>query len=340
MRKITTIGLDLAKNVFQVHGIDNLGNVMVRRQLRRGEVLRFFRGIQPCLVGIEACGSSHYWAREIEKLGHVVKLMPAGYVKPYVKRGKTDAADAEAICEAVTRPTMRFVAAKSADQQSVLMMHKVRELLVRQRTMLINSLRGHLSEFGVIGAGGAKNVPKLVEHFHEIQGSLPELARAMLWTIIDQLQRLGAEVVKIEKKIVDSVRADAAARRLLSIPGVGPITASAITAAVSDIRNFSSGRRFASWLGLTPRPHSSGGKERMSGISKQGDGYIRKLLVVGATAIIRFAKDGSSASHDWAVSLMDRKPARVVTVALANKTARIIWALLVREQQYMKSVAA
>lgn len=303
-------------------------------------MLRFFNSIQPCLVGIEACGSSHYWAREIEKLGHTVKLMPAGYVKPYVKRGKTDAADAEAICEAVTRPTMRFVAAKSAEQRSVLMMHKVRELLVRQRTMLINSLRGHLSEFGVIGDGGAKNVPKLVEHFHEMQSTLPEVARTILWAIIDQLQRLGAEVVRIEKKIVDAVRSDAAARRPLSIPGAGPITASAITAAVADIKNFSSGRRFASWLGLTPRAHSSGGKERMSGISKQGDGYIRKLLVVGATAIIRFAKNGSSASHDWAVSLMERKPARVVTIALANKTARIIWALLIREQRYLKAVTA
>ncbi|MBI1773967.1 MAG: IS110 family transposase [Proteobacteria bacterium] len=333
MEQVSTIGLDLAKSVFQVHGIDAAGKVLVRKQLRRADVLRFFGGLSPCLVGMEACASAHHWGRELTKLGHRVRLMPPAYVKPYVKRGKTDAADAEAIVEAVSRPTMRFVAVKTTDQQAVLMLHKVRDLLIRQRTMLINALRGHLAEFGIVAARGPGGVTAAIEALHESQDSLPELARVALHGLIDQLRIVRDEIAKLEKRIVAWHRASEASRRLATIPGIGPITASAIAAAVPDATLFRSGRQFAAWLGLTPRAHSSGGKERLVGISKQGDGYIRRLLVIGATAVIRFARQGD-ASKAWAAKLLERKPARLVSVALANKTARIAWAVLARNQSY------
>lgn len=334
MNKISTIGLDLAKSVFQVHGIDSQGRVVVRRQLRRKEVLSFFAERPPCLVGMEACATAHYWGRELIKLGHTVKLMPPAYVKPYVKRGKTDAADAEAITEAVTRPTMRFVAVKSMDQQAILMLHRVRDLLVRQRTMLINALRGHLAEFGIVTARGPAGVKAAIVELHAMQDSLPPLARMALRRLIDQLERIGIEISKAEKEIVEWCRQNDASRRLATIPGIGPITASAIAAAVPDASLFRSGRQFAAWLGLTPRAHSSGGKEKLGGISKQGDGYIRRLLVTGATAVIRMARQGNP-SKVWAARLLERKPARLVSVALANKTARIAWAVLARNQSYM-----
>lgn len=334
MEQVTTIGLDLAKNVFQLHGVDAAGNVLLRKQLRRGDVLRFFAGLSPCLVGMEACATAHYWARELAKLGHTVRLMPPAYVKPYVKRGKTDAADAEAIAEAVTRPTMRFVAVKTAEQQAILMLHKVRDLLIRQRTMLINALRGHLAEFGIIAARGPGGVTAAIAALHEAQDGLPMLARVALHGLVDQLRTVRDEVVKVEKRIVAHHRADDASRRLATIPGIGPITASAIAAAVPDATLFKSGRQFAAWLGLTPRTHSSGGKERLVGITKQGDGYIRRLLVIGATAVIRLARQ-DNASKAWAAKLLERKSARLVSVALANKTARIAWALLARNQSYV-----
>jgi transposase len=280
MNEVVTIGLDLAKNVFQVHGVGADGKVLVRRQLRRAEVLRFFGGLSPCLVGMEACASAHYWAREIGALGHTVKLMPPAYVKPYVKRGKTDAADAEAIAEAVTRPTMRFVAVKTVDQQGALMLHKVRDLLVRQRTMLSNALRGHLAEFGVVSARGPRGLAATVAALHERQDDLPSLARTALHGLVTQLRQLAIEIEKVEAQILDWHRSDPASRRLATIPGIGPITASAIAASVPDASLFRSGRQFAAWLGLTPKAHSSGGKERQAGISKQGDGYLRRLLVV------------------------------------------------------------
>ena len=335
MEQITTIGLDLAKNVFQVHGIDGAGKVLVRKQLRRSEVLRFFAALPPCLVGMEACGTAHYWARELSRLGHTVRLMPPAYVKPYVKRGKTDAADA-ADAEALTRPTMRFVAVKSANQQSVLMLHKVRDLLVRQRTMLINALRGHLAEFGIVAARGPGGVSAAITALHEAQDGLPDLARQVLHGLIDQMRALAVEIAKAEKRILAWHRASEASRRLAAIPGIGPITASAIAAAVPDATLFRSGRQFAAWLGLTPRPRSSGGKERLGGISKQGDGYIRRLLVIGATAVIRRARQDNT-SKSWAAKLLERKSARLVSVALANKTARIAWAVLARNQSYMAS---
>ena len=333
MSEITTIGLDLAKNVFQIHGIDPTGREIIRRQVRRADVLKFFTSLPPCLVGMEACATAHHWAREIIALGHTVKLMPPAYVKPYVKRGKTDAADAEAICEAVTRPTMRFVAVKTVEQQSALMLHKVRDLLVRQRTMLINALRGHLAEFGIIAAKGPAGVKAVMEAYRKIKDALPEVADNALQTLVDQLTRLGEEIGQAEARIIAWHRQSEVSRRLATIPGIGPITASAIAAAVPDASLFRSGRQFAAWLGLTPRAHSSGGKERQRGISKQGDGYIRRLLVVGATAVIRFARQDNP-GRAWASALLARKPARVVSVALANKTARIAWALLVRNESY------
>jgi transposase len=339
MNQISTIGLDLAKNIFQVHGIDARGNVIIRKPLRRGEVLKFFANLHPCLIGVEACATAHHWGRELGKLGHTVRLMPPAYVKAYVKRGKTDAADAEAICEAVTRPTMRFVAVKSMEQQGVLMLHKTRDLLVRQRTMLINALRGHLAELGIIAAQGSAGVKAAIEAFHMAQDNLPALACNALHGLIDQMRVLAREIEKIEETILTWHRQNAASRRLAAIPGIGPITASAITAAVPDATLFSSGRSFAAWLGLTPRSHSSGGKEKLVGISKRGDSYIRRLLVIGATAVIRRARH-DNASRSWAAKLLTHKPARLVSVALANKTARIAWALLARNQTYIAGAGA
>jgi transposase len=334
MGTMTTVGLDLAKNVFQVHGVDADGRVLVRRQFRRADMLKFFEGLSPCLVGMEACATAHHWARTISALGHTVKMMPPAYVKPYVKRGKTDAADAEAICEAVTRPTMRFVAIKTVDQQGALMLHKTRDLLVRQRTMLINGLRGHLAEFGIIAARGPGGVKAAIEALHEAQEQLPEAARVALHGLVDQLRQLGTAIEQLEARIVAWHRTSDVSRRLATIPGIGPITASAIAAAVPDGSVFRSGRQFAAWLGLTPKAHSSGGKERQVGISKQGDGYIRRLLVVGATAVMRLARQ-DNASRRWAAKLLERKSAKLAAVALANKTARIAWAVMTRGETYV-----
>jgi transposase len=338
MGEIATIGLDLAKHVFQVHGIDAQGKVLARRQLRRSEVLTFFARLSPCLVGMEACATAHHWAREIAKLGHEVRLIPPAYVKPYVKRGKTDAADAEGIAEAVTRPTMRFVAVKSAEQQGVLMLHKTRDLLTRQRTALINAIRGHMGELGVIAAQGARNVAKLVEALRTAGEEVPELARRALHTLIDQLGLLEIGIRKAEADILAWHKAHEVSRRLATIPGVGPITASAIAATVPDVSLFSSGRQFAAWLGLTPQPRSSGGKERLGRISRQGNAYIRRLLVTGMTAVLRHTR-ADSRRNPWAATLLERKPARLVTVALANKAARVAWAMLTRNTSYVVPAA-
>lgn len=333
MQQISTVGLDLAKNVFQVHGVDIEGQIVVRRQLRRADVVRFFAELPPCLVGMEACGSAHFWARELIKLGHSVRLMPPAYVKPYVKRGKTDAADAEAIAEAVTRPTMRFVAVKSETQQSALMLHKARDILVRQRTMLTNAIRGHLAEFGIVAAQGFVGVATVIKAFEEAEAELPELMKKAINSLIGQMRALADEIAKIEVEILAWHRNDPASQRLASIPGIGPITASAIAASVPDMSLFRSGRQFAAWLGLTPRANSSGGKERQTGISKQGDGYLRRLLVIGATAVLRFARQ-NTAGRAWAVKLLEKKRPKVVAVALANKTARIAWAVMTRNEVY------
>ena len=337
----TTIGIDIAKSVFQVHGVDAAGKVTVTKKLRRAEVMRFFEAIPPCLVGMEACATAHYWAREISALGHDVRLMPPSYVKAYLRRQKNDAADAEAICEAVTRPTMRFVPIKSAERQGVLVLHRTRELLVRQRTMLINAIRGHCAEFGIIAPQGARRASELVEHVRQAQAvELPELARSALLQLAGQLDALAAEIHGLERRLLAWHRQDQASQRLATIPGVGIITATALAAAVTDPGLFRSGREFAAFLGLVPRQNSSGGKDRLGRISKMGDGYLRKLLVVGATSVIRRARTSSSASAVWINALLERRPARVVTVAMANKNARIAWAVLKRGEVYRPPLTA
>lgn len=332
---ITTIGIDIAKSVFQLHGVDDAGEVILRKKLRRSAVLDTLRKLEPCLVGIEACATAHYWAREISALGHEVKLMPPAYVKPYVKRQKNDMTDAEAICEAVTRPTMRFVPIKSVDRQGVLVLHRTRDLLMRQRTMLLNAARGHLAEFGIITSQGARRMMALITEICEGKDhNLPSIAHAALLGLSAQLCALAKQIHALERQLLTWHRQDAASRRLETIPGVGIITATALAASVPDPSMFRSGRQFAAFLGLTPRQNSSGGKDRLGRISKMGDGYLRRLLVVGATSVVRRAENNSSATGAWVRSLLARKPARLTTVAMANKTARIAWAVLARGQPY------
>lgn len=329
MENISIVGLDLAKSAFQVHGIAATGEPRVRQTLRRSQVLDFFRRLTPCIVGMEACGSAHHWAREIAALGHEVRLMPPIYVKAYVKRNKTDAADAEAICEAVTRPTMRFVPIKSIDQQSAGMVLKARELLVRQRSQAANAMRGHMAELGVVGAMGMASISKLIGVVRNDCDNIPSVARIALSEIAAQIEALTERIEKLERYIVVTVKADGETRRLTSIPGVGPIIAATVKAVVQDPAGFRSGRDFAAWLGLTPRSNSSGGKERLGRISKRGNKQLRTLLIVGATSVIKQARRGL-ALPKWIVALLARRPYKVVAVALANKIARTIWALLVK----------
>lgn len=334
MEKITTIGLDLAKSVFQVHAIMEDGRVAVRRALRRSQLLEFFRNIEPCLVGLEACGSAHYWANAIGEFGHTVRLMPPAYVKPYVKRNKTDAADAEAICEAVTRPTMRFVPVKSPEEQAASMVLKTRELFVRQRSQTANAMRAHMAELGIIAATGMTSIAKLIAILRDDRdGRLPNSARAALLEMAEQIEKLTARIEALDTKIVAAVKADEAARRLTTIPGVGPIIAASVRAAVHDPAAFRTGRDLAAWIGITPRTSSSGGKERLGKISKQGNKQLRTLLIVGATSVLKQARRGVKLPA-WIVSLMARKPYKVAAVALANKIARTIWAILVKGGTY------
>ena len=341
MVEIITIGLDIAKSVLQVHGVDAEGKVVVRRQLRRSEVLKFFADLPFCLVGMEACGTSHYWARQVGALGHEVRLLPPIHVKPYVKRGrKNDAADAAAICEAVSRPHMQFVPVKSPEQQGALMLHRTRDLLVRQRTMLISALRGHLAEFGLIAAQGKGSFTKLVASLNaEASDALPELALSALRLMAAQIDDANEKIAALEKTIVTRHRSDMVSRRLASIPGIGPIIASVITAAVPDASVFKSGRQFAAWLGLVPRQNSTGGKERLGGITKTGDRYIRRLLVIGATGLIRYRRKNVPGGLEWLTKMLATKPVRLVSVALANKMARIAWAILCRGEFYREAVA-
>ncbi len=333
--KIATIGLDLAKTVFQVHGADGDGLPVVRKKLRRGQVLEFFASVPPCLVGLEACASAHYWARELQALGHEVRLIPPQYVKPFVKTNKNDAADAEAICEAMVRPTMRFAAVKSADQQAVLMLHRSRELLVRQRTMLINALRGHCGEFGMIAAQGARKVAALIEVIEDPDDCrLPALARDALGSLVGQLRAAEAQIAALEKELTAWHRSSEASLRLAAIPGIGVITATALVATVGDARQFRSARQFAAWLGLVPRQRSSGGKDRLGRISKRGDGYLRRLLVHGARIVLFWSRRKKEMRSDWLEALLARRPTNVVMVAMANKTARVVWAMLSRGETY------
>jgi transposase len=333
--EITTIGLDLAKSVYQVHAINGAGDVVVRKAMRRAQVLRFFERLDPCLVGIEACGTSHHWAREISKFGHEVRLMPPNYVKPYVKRGKTDASDAEAICEAVSRPTMRYVAMKSSEQQAALTMHRTRDLFVKQRTQLVNMIRGLLAEFGIEIQRGITHALTLAERIGAGEmPDIPALAGKMIVGLAGQVLDLQTRLSEIERDLLAWHRSNDIARRLATIPGVGIVCATAFAASVTDPHQFRSGRQFAAWLGLTPLQHSSGGKERLGRISKMGDKYLRRLLVVGMTSLVSRAKRKPDAVGRWLANLLSRKPARVVTVALANKAARVIWAIMARGGVY------
>ncbi len=340
MNEVITIGVDLAKNVFQVHGVDAEGAVVVRRKLRRRQVLAFFKKLPPCLVGMEACATAHYWAREIAALGHEVKLMPPRYVKPYVKRNKNDAADAEAICEAVTRPTMRFVAVKSAEQQSVLMLHRTRELLVRQRTMLVNAIRAHMAEFGIVVRTGLPQVKELLAVISDEEDErIPPLARTCLEGLARQLLSLEREIVGAERRIHAWHRTNEESLRLETTPGIGPITASALASSIANPSIFKSGRSMAAWIGLVPRQNSTGGKERMGRISKQGDHYLRWLLVAGAMTVIRHAKRRGTTDR-WLATIIADKPTKVAAVALANKNARIAWALLRHGGLYRRPATA
>lgn len=335
LSSVTVVGLDLAKHVFQVHCIDQAGRVVLNRSLRRREVLAFFRRL-PCRVGMEACASAHHWGRELGALGHDMKLMPPVYVKPYVRRQKNDAADAEAICEAVTRPSMRFVKARSLANQAVLMRHKARELLVAQRTQLLNALRGHMAEAGVIAAQGAGNARALAALVAARHAEVPACVAEALMPLAEQLAHLDEAVAAADREIADAARADADARRLMTIPGIGPVTAHAIAATLGPdgVHQFSGPREFAAFLGLVPRQRSSGGKERLGRITKMGNAYLRKLLVVGAHAVLHHHARHDDALRQWARKLLGAKPFKLVAVAIANKLARIVFAVLARQQDY------
>lgn len=330
---IKTLGLDLAKSVFQAHGVDEAGETVLVKKLHRKQMIPFFSKLPPCLIGVEACATAHHWARTLAAMGHEVRIMPPSYVKGYVKRGKSDAIDAEAICEAVARPTMRFVPVKTIEQQSILMAHRTRALIVRQRTMAANALRAHLAEFGLVANPGIANLVKLADQAFADQ-ALPAYAHRSLEILIRRMTELTDEIALLDQELRLWHAENEASKRLAAIPGIGIITATAIAATVTDPDQFRSGRQFAAWLGLTPQQQSTGGKTRLGSISKQGDRYLRRLLVVGATAVMRHAKRNPTPMTDWVNGLLEKKPFRLVSVALANKLARIAWAVLTRGEIY------
>ena len=335
MNEISVIGLDIAKNVFQVHGIDHSGEPVVRRQLKRRRVLAFFGKLPPCLVGMEACATAHHWARELEKLGHEVRLMPPRYVKPYLKRNKNDAADAEAICEAVQRPTMRFVAIKSPTQQSVLMLHRTRHLFVHQRTTLINAIRAHMAEFGIVAGIGRTGVDALLKIITEGEDErIPPAARECLMALATQLHLVKRQILEADRRVLAWHRSSEMSKRLEAIPGVGPLIATALVASIPDPSIFRSGRDMSAWIGLVPKQNSTGGKEKLGSISKAGNRYLRKLLVVGALSVIRRAKILGYTKHPWLVRLMERRSPKIAAVALANKISRMAWAMMARNESY------
>jgi transposase len=339
--EIMTVGLDLAKSWFQVHGADAQGRPVLRKKLARGKVLEFFAGLPPCLVGMEACGSAHHWARELVKLGHEVRLMPPQYVKPYVKTNKHDAADAEAICEAVRRPTMRFVPVKTIDQQSICQLHRIRQLLVKRKTMQVNALRGHLAEFGIVrgqGQGKASELLRLVEAASD--EDIPTKIRMQLRHLVELVRDLHHRLAEIDRELGELAREHPMARRLATIPGVGPVTATALVVAIGDIGRFRSGRHLAAYLGLVPKQHASGGKERLGAISKRGDGYLRTLLTHGARAVVSIMRSRPEPASDWIGRLLQRRPTNVAVMAQVNKTARIAWALLTKGEDYRRPVGS
>ena len=340
MQTITTVGVDIAKSVFQVHGVDADGNIVIRRQLKRRYVLAFFEKLPPCLVGIEACASAHYWSRELQALGHVVRLMPPAYVKPYVKRHKNDATDAEAICEAVTRPNMRFVATKTPEQQSCLTLHRTRHLFIRQQTSVINAIRAHLAEFGIVAPVGRHGVAQLLGIAADANDKrLPEFARACVAALGAQLRMLKAQILEFDRMINAWHRSNEASRRLDDIPGVGPALATALIASIADPKAFRSGRDFSAWIGLVPKQNSSGGKDRLGNISKRGDRYLRSLFTTGALAVIRYAKIHGTRHRPWLTALLARRPTKVAAIALANKIARMAWAMMARGERYKEPAA-
>lgn len=336
MKEASTVGLDLAKRVFQIHGVDEHGGVVAQKRLQRSELLAWFAELKPCLVGMEACATAHYWARELGRIGHDVRLIPPSYVKPYVRRQKNDRADAAAICEAVGRPSMRFAAVKTVEQQAVQTLHRSRELLIRQRIQLTNAVRAHLAEFGWIFPQGCAGTSRAIGMIREMKDSaLPVFARQALSCLTDQIEHIGQAIACLDKQMTAWHRGHTDSKRLATIPGIGTVTASAIIAAIGDGRQFSSGREFAAWVGLVPRQNSSGGKERLGRISKKGNVYLRQLLVIGATTQLRHGKYSKAPGGAWFEQLLRRKPARVASVALANKMARIAWAVLTKGASYL-----
>ena len=340
MEQVSMIGIDLAKNSFQLHGARADGSVAFRKKLSRGKVLEFLGSHPRCAVAMEACAGAHYWGREIGDLGHSVRLIPPQYVKPYVKRQKNDAADAEAICEAASRPTMSFVAIKTAEQQARGMLFRTRDLLVRQRTQTINALRGHLAEFGVVAAQGPAHVGRLTPALEDPDSGLPDGVRELGSLLLEQVADYTAKIDGLEKKIHASARQDAEARRLMSVPGIGPITAMAIQAFAPPMEGFRRGRDFAAWLGLVPRQNSTGGKPRLGKISKMGQRDLRRLLITGAMAVVRWAVRRGRTSDPWLARMLARKPRMLVAVALANRMARIVWALMTKKESYRAPAAA
>jgi transposase len=339
MEKASTIGLDIAKQVFQVHGADDRGGVLFRKRLRRGQLLSFFAALPPCTVAMEACASSHYWGREISKLGHSVKLIAPAYVKPFVKRQKNDAADAEAICEATQRPTMRFVAVKTEEAQAAAILFRARDLLVRQRTQVINALRGHLAEFGMVVSQGPQHVPKLIAVVEDLTSELPGTARHILALLVGNLRELDSRVIELDREIGRRAKADAVAHRLMTIPGIGAVTATALVALAPPAQTFKRGRDFAAWLGLTPLQRSTGGKQRLGRTSRMGERTLRALLIIGASAVTRWASRKGVPAGSWLERMLRRKPPMLVRVALANKMARTVWALLAHGGIYRAPVA-
>jgi transposase len=337
--KVTTVGIDLAKNVLQIHGADDNGKPLVRRQLNRNQVMTYFANLEPCLIGMEACGSAHHWARQLQSLGHEVRLISPQFVKPFVKTNKHDMADAEAICEAVTRPTMRFVPIKNVEQQAMLSLHRAREGFIGDRTATVNRIRGLMSEFGLVipqGIGHVRSkVPELIE---DATNELPGMFRGLIDQLLEHLKWLDKQIDQIESQINTWHRNNADSQRLAEMPGIGVITATALIAMIGNARNFKSGREVAAWIGLVPRQHSTGGKQTLLGISKRGDAYLRKLLIHGARALAYHAGRKADANN-WLHKLVNRKHMNIAVVAQANKTARIVWALLAHGREFRPDYA-